>query len=396
MLQSPPCSSAVQVISHHIMFGCLARVKPRAISGSNCQSSGSYVFTLIAVTGDGKYAGISGHQHGAVQNQSTIHVEFLVDGKWSAPQLFIADNVVPADTVRVRCVTESRPTKLKFTNSNIDGWGFKALALKVGTAETEIPVPLIRADGPPGGWVKPNEYRNAELAIPPAAATQPGQSISPEPENKSEAKVGEVEELRTWPYRFVLQQDGNLILFQEGAANSVWHSGTRGKGEAPFEHLLQGDGNLVVYDKNGVATWASGSRGNKCVLRVQVDGSVVIYGDDGHPKWSTNTHHSHHKHNCSVACHGKTGDCGWCGKHRENRDHILKYQDQMCMPNGKGGVDLGQKEPHGPSDLICSYKLPKSERSMCRPGVTWCYNNEERVWDENGVMHVKVGGHVVP
>ena len=147
-------------------------------------------------------------------------------------------------------------------------------------------MPPIRAGGPPGGWVKLNEYRNAELAIPSAAVTQPpGQSISPEPENNSEAGVGEVEELKTWPYRFVLQQDGNLILFQEGATKPVWHSGTSGKGEAPFKLLLQGDGNLVVYDKNGAATWASGSRGNNCVVRVQVDGNVVIYGDDGQSKW---------------------------------------------------------------------------------------------------------------
>ena len=75
---------------------------------------------------------ISGPQHGAVQNHSTVNVQFLVKGNWSAPHLFIADKVVPADTVRVSFVTESRPTKLKFTNSNVDGWGFKALAVNRG------------------------------------------------------------------------------------------------------------------------------------------------------------------------------------------------------------------------------------------------------------------------
>ena len=317
--QCMPLESVLLLCSgDSIMLSCLSRFKPRAIAGSKCQSSASYEFTLVAVTDDSKYAGFYGHQYGAEANHSAIKVEFLVDGKWSAAEVFIANIVVPFDVVRVAFVTESRPTKLKFTNSETDGWGFKALALQVGPAETEIPVPARWKGGAPGGWVKAGENKNAELEIPSAAVTQPpGQSIVPQPENKSDAKFGpqSIEELRTWPYRFVLQQDGNLVLYQDAVPQGVrWTSNTAGKGEAPFKLFLQGDGNLVVYDKNGTPTWASNSRGNNCVLRLQGDGNLVIYDGAGHAKWHTRTGNSLFSHNCAVACQGKTGPCDRCGK----------------------------------------------------------------------------------
>ena len=292
---------------HSIMLSCVCRSKPRAIGGSNGQSSASYPqypFTLIAVTDDSKYAGIWGHQDGDVEKHSVVQVQFLVDGKWSAAEMFISFKVLPFDTVRVAFVTESRPTRVKFTNSNEDGWGFKALALHVGTAETEteteteIPVPPRWKGGEPGGWVKAGENKNADLAIPPVDNTQPpGESISPKPENTPDAAAGlvlrsEVEVgLTNWPYRLLLQQDGNLVLYEEGKVGVRWASNTARKGQGPFELFLQGDGNLVVYDNSRRATWASGSRGHNCVLRLQSDGNLVIIADNGHghPTWSTNT-----------------------------------------------------------------------------------------------------------
>ena len=104
---------------------------------------------------------------------------------------------------------------------------------------------------------------------------------------QSESGVGEVKELRKSSYRFVMQGDGNVVLYD--GSTPKWASGTHGKPNAPFKLQLQGDGNLVAYDKKNNAIWASGSRGNNCVLKLQGDGNVVIYGDDGQPKWSTGT-----------------------------------------------------------------------------------------------------------
>ena len=103
----------------------------------------------------------------------------------------------------------------------------------------------------------------------------------------AEIGVGEVKELRKGSYRFVMQGDGNVVLY-DGSAQK-WSSGTHGNPNAPFKLLLQGDGNLVAYDKNNAAIWSSGSHGNSCVLKLQGDGNVVIYGDDGQPKWNTGT-----------------------------------------------------------------------------------------------------------
>ena len=84
-----------------------------------------------------------------------------------------------------------------------------------------------------------------------------------------------------------MQGDGNVVLYD--GSTPKWSSGKHGNPDAPFKLLLQGDGNLVAYDKKNNAIWASGSRGNNCVLKLQGDGNVVIYSDDGQPKWNTGT-----------------------------------------------------------------------------------------------------------
>jgi hypothetical protein len=59
----------------------------------------------------------------------------------------------------------------------------------------------------------------------------------------------------------VMQGDGNLVLYQNGAA--LWNSGTPGQncGDNRCFAAFQGDGNFVVY--NGpTALWNSGTPGN--------------------------------------------------------------------------------------------------------------------------------------
>jgi streptogrisin C len=87
-------------------------------------------------------------------------------------------------------------------------------------------------------------------------------------------------------FTFVMQGDGNLVLYQNGAG-PLWASGTRVPGTVL---AMQGDGNLVEYGPHGGVRFATGTQGHPgATLAVQGDGNVVVYGPAGHPLWATNT-----------------------------------------------------------------------------------------------------------
>ncbi len=89
-------------------------------------------------------------------------------------------------------------------------------------------------------------------------------------------------------FRFTYQWDGNLVLYQGGAA--LWNSGTAGRSAG--RTVMQPDGNLVVYDAGGRAAWWSGTNGlSGSWLAVQNDGNAVIYtrGSPFYSPWATNT-----------------------------------------------------------------------------------------------------------
>lgn len=88
-------------------------------------------------------------------------------------------------------------------------------------------------------------------------------------------------------FSLVLQQDGNLVLYEQ-AGGPVWASGTDGREVSTA--LMQTDGNLVLYAPAGDAVWASDTSGNNgAYLVLQDDRNLVIYGADGAPLWATNT-----------------------------------------------------------------------------------------------------------
>ena len=92
-------------------------------------------------------------------------------------------------------------------------------------------------------------------------------------------------------YNFVMQGDGNLVLYEGSAVH--WASNTYDKGTAPFRLVMQNDGNLVIYDANNTATWASNTYDKgKAPFRlvVQDDRNVVIYDADNAATWATNTY----------------------------------------------------------------------------------------------------------
>lgn len=86
-------------------------------------------------------------------------------------------------------------------------------------------------------------------------------------------------------YTFMLQTDGNLVLYREPDRVVLWRSGTNGK---PVEFAaMQRDGNLVIYGPQG-AIWSSRTGGRAgAVLTVTDRGSVVIQAMTR--VWSTET-----------------------------------------------------------------------------------------------------------
>ena len=89
-------------------------------------------------------------------------------------------------------------------------------------------------------------------------------------------------------FLFVMQSDGNLVLYRTATHYPLWASGTNGR-DVNFV-AMQGDGNLVIYNFRGQAVWSSRTDGHPgAFLVVQNDGNVVIYFPNTPPIWATNT-----------------------------------------------------------------------------------------------------------
>ncbi|MGH7196895.1 MAG: hypothetical protein ACREGJ_03995 [Candidatus Saccharimonadales bacterium] len=87
-------------------------------------------------------------------------------------------------------------------------------------------------------------------------------------------------------YKFILQGDGNLVLYANNRA--IWSSGTHGKPSSGL--VMQADGNLVIYTPDGKPLWSSGTDGKGGArLTVQGDGNLVMYTPNNQPVWSSNT-----------------------------------------------------------------------------------------------------------
>ena len=86
-------------------------------------------------------------------------------------------------------------------------------------------------------------------------------------------------------YALVLQW-GNLVEYDPNG-NVVWATGTFDA----VELILQNDGNLVLYDSLGAApVWSSNTWGHPGVsLSIQNDGNLVIYDFNGAVLWASNT-----------------------------------------------------------------------------------------------------------
>ncbi len=75
---------------------------------------------------------------------------------------------------------------------------------------------------------------------------------------------------------FILQSDGNFVLYRTDNRQALWSSKTNGRGVVRV--TLQTDGNLVLLDRNGAPVWAAGTRIYQpgTALVVQNDGNAVL------------------------------------------------------------------------------------------------------------------------
>jgi hypothetical protein len=89
---------------------------------------------------------------------------------------------------------------------------------------------------------------------------------------------------RNGRFRLLYRADGNLVLDDDEARETVWSADTQSP--TPGMAIMQLDGNLVVYDRDGHVRWSSGTFGNRnAYLGVEDDGNLVIYAWDGRPLW---------------------------------------------------------------------------------------------------------------
>lgn len=81
-------------------------------------------------------------------------------------------------------------------------------------------------------------------------------------------------------------------IYRSSPEQSIWASGTHGRGIPPYYAILQSDGNFAVYDGNENKLWQTGTKEEKYTsLIMQDDGNLVLYKDPVAPIpiWATNT-----------------------------------------------------------------------------------------------------------
>jgi hypothetical protein len=90
-------------------------------------------------------------------------------------------------------------------------------------------------------------------------------------------------------YWFVMQSDGNLVLYNTNTGAALWSTSTAVAGRLVMA-IMQGDGNLVLYDRSynpWAVVWASNTAGHDgAYFVIGDDGSLMLYNADGSgPIW---------------------------------------------------------------------------------------------------------------
>ncbi|HUC21481.1 MAG TPA: hypothetical protein VMA73_02125 [Streptosporangiaceae bacterium] len=139
---------------------------------------------------------------------------------------------------------------------------------------------------------------------------------NPDPYHRAsgQLRTGDILFSATRAFKFVLQADGNLVLYviddatlpvditQGQYTKALWATGTEGSGATHCS--MQTDGNVVLYTNSNAPVWASNTNGNPgAFLRCQSDGNIVIYSSNGMPLWASQTNAQPHDYSMGVIEH---------------------------------------------------------------------------------------------
>ncbi|WP_210423694.1 hypothetical protein [Croceivirga thetidis] len=139
-------------------------------------------------------------------------------------------------------------------------------------------------------------------------------------------------------YGLVMQDDGNLVIYNQGLGTSRWASNTMNKGGNYAQ--MQNDGNLVIYKNDGTPVWSTGTHGNTgATLKMQNDGNLVIYSSESVPLWSSNSQARPGNFPIRVApnCNriaGKSWRC--CGQATLTEEGVLSADIKTSSNNLRG------------------------------------------------------------
>lgn len=89
-------------------------------------------------------------------------------------------------------------------------------------------------------------------------------------------------------FKLVLQDDGNMILFNSDNA-IIWATNVfPGAGAGPYRLEMQRDGNLVIYNRSNQSIWATNRTSPNGPFRfaVQNDSNIVVYDRNNGVVWA--------------------------------------------------------------------------------------------------------------
>ena len=86
-------------------------------------------------------------------------------------------------------------------------------------------------------------------------------------------------------YQFIMQPDGNAVVYFTGNHQATWYTNTYGSGGTYF--CLGTDGNVVLYNGGWAPIWYTNTQGRGGTsLTMQPDGNLVLRNSAGTPIWS--------------------------------------------------------------------------------------------------------------
>ena len=169
-------------------------------------------------------------------------------------------------------------------------------------------------------------------------------------------------------YKLILQNDGNLVLYNTSTGTALWYSNTHGESVAYL--AMQADGNLVLYGTNGQALWDSNTEGSgNNALVLQEDGTLALNDTNGngilwanriiYPGQSLQTANSTYKlilqsDGNLVLYNTSTGTALWYSNtHGESVAYLAMQADGNLVLYGTNGQALwsSQTGGRGPSFL---------------------------------------------